>query len=286
MGAVNDASLEAQLLELGAVRTDDGSFTLAGSGHGQNCHSTFGARSEARRRYADLCIDGPVEPLEVRGTAGRPLRLLDVGLGLGLNTTAAWERLVARRGPPAALEVLALELDPEIVARSLRLPPDGDPEFERHHGLVRSALGRALANGAPRWCGEVTQGFTLEIRFGDARRTLLEAPPTGPFDAVFLDPFSPDVDAPLWELGFLRAIADRMAPGAVLSTYCAATHVRVHLRAAGLEVGAGPRVGPKAEGTIAARGVRVPPLHPRVQRRIDRRAAELCSGGESARDPL
>lgn len=284
MEGVNEA---AELLaELGAVRTGDGSFTLAGPGHGQNCHSTFGARTEARRRYADVCIDGPVATREVRGTAGRPLRLLDVGLGLGLNTTAAWERLTLRRGAHAELVVLALEHDREIVARSLRLPPDDEPGFEHHHAQVRSALARALASGASRWCGEVTQGFTLEVRFGDARHTLIEAPPTGPFDAVFLDPFSPDVDAPLWEPAFLGAVAQRMAHGAVLSTYSAATRVRVHLRAVGLEVGVGPRVGPKAEGTIAARGAAVPPFHPRVQRRIDRRAAEVMYEGESARDPL
>jgi hypothetical protein len=77
-----------------------------------------------------------------------------------------------------------------------------------------------------------------------------------------------------------------MSSGAVLSTYSAATRVRVHLRAVGLAVGVGPRVGPKAEGTLAARGADVPPLHPRVQRRIDRRAADVAHEGESARDPL
>jgi hypothetical protein len=78
----------------------------------------------------------------------------------------------------------------------------------------------------------------------------------------------------------------------VLSTYSAAVAVRAGLAAAGLELGRGPRVGAKAEGTLAVKGfaggplavngfARLEPLAPRVARRVARRAAEL----RAARNP-
>ena len=88
------------------------------------------------------------------------------------------------------------------------------------------------------------------------------------FDAVFLDPFSPSREPDLWQEPFLAAIADRMAPGARLSTYCARYSVRLGLARAGLHVGLGPRVGKKAEGTLASPQANLPPLASRVERRL------------------
>lgn len=281
MGAQRESNLPE-----GAVRTGDGSFTLTGAGHGQAAHSTFGARTEARERYARLCIDGPFDAPIARGSGGAPWRLLDIGLGLGLNTTAAWERLLACRGAGARLAVVALENDRGIVERALALPPDPDPGFAALHARTSAALRAALDCGAERWSGEVAPGFELEVRFGDARATLLAAPECGPFDAVFLDPFSPGVDGALWELDFLAAVARRMAEPAVLSTYSAATRVRGALAAAGLTVGVGPRLGPKAEGTLATRGLAVPSFDPRTAARVARRAKELADEHGSRPDPL
>jgi tRNA U34 5-methylaminomethyl-2-thiouridine-forming methyltransferase MnmC len=88
------------------------------------------------------------------------------------------------------------------------------------------------------------------------------------------------VEPELWEPDFLAALALRLAPGGLLSTYSAATRVRVGLRAAGLVVGAGGRFGDKAEGTLASPDQELPPLAPQVARRIERRARELREGQE------
>jgi tRNA U34 5-methylaminomethyl-2-thiouridine-forming methyltransferase MnmC len=134
---------------------------------------------------------------------------------------------------------------------------------------VRAALCAALA--APGSSVPFGRG-TLELRLGDARATLPEG---APFDAIFLDPFSPARAGELWEPAFLARVAGRLAPLGWLSTYSASFRVRLALAAGGLEVGLGPRVGPKGEGTLARRAAPVPALAPRVAARLARRLAAL-----------
>jgi tRNA U34 5-methylaminomethyl-2-thiouridine-forming methyltransferase MnmC len=116
----------------------------------------------------------------------------------------------------------------------------------------------------------------LRLLLGDARVTLREV--EGPFEAVFLDPFSPARAGELWEASFLAEVAARLVPGGWLSTYSASFRVRLALAAAGLEVGLGPRVGAKGEGTLARRGAPVPALSARVSARLGRRLAALRAG--------
>lgn len=198
------------------------------------------------------------------------LRVLDVGTGLGLNLAAALE---AVRGTACRLEILSLELERGVIdaAQALlereraRLEPPLAAIWSEALALLRAALdhpaGLAQANGA-----------SLELSLGDARETLPRARPC-PFDAVFLDAFSPRVAPELWQPAFLREIARRMAPGSLLSTYSASLGVRAGLRAAGLRVGLGARVGTKSAGTLASPDLPLDPFPARQERRIARRAA-------------
>ena len=113
------------------------------------------------------------------------------------------------------------------------------------------------------------EGGRLTLHVGDARETVTRV--SGPFDAVFLDPFSPAVEPDLWSPEFLRAIAERMGPEAWLSTYTASLAVRAGLAAAGLRVGPGPRVGEKAQGTLASPTLDPGPFDARTQRKLERR---------------
>jgi tRNA U34 5-methylaminomethyl-2-thiouridine-forming methyltransferase MnmC len=255
-----------------ALLTDDGSWTMRHGPSGATCHSTAGAWTQARERYAGPCR--LAELGEQRGV----VHLLDIGTGIGLNLAAALDELEPGH---ARLEVLSLELDPAAIEAGLALgpwPAPVDAALER----VRPALARAVrardgervefaSRGALASCGELASRGGLRLWLGDARERAAELGRER-FDAVFLDPFAPR-DAPdLWEAPFLAQVARAMAPHAILSTYSASLEVRARLAAAGLRIGLGPRVGRKAQGTLASFTAPLPELHPRLQRRISRRS--------------
>jgi hypothetical protein len=265
------------------VVTDDGSVTLASATIGQACHSRSGAWLEARERYAlPTCLRA--RALErVRLGDDRPLQLLDVGTGLGLTIAAALDAL---EGTGIALNVVTLESDASVLAAAARLGRDGIPGLDAGSGgaLRRSwepvldSLARALASGFD--STPVTLGpgrGWLRLLLGDGRETIRRLPAGPTFDAVFLDPFSPAADPPLWEREFLSAVAMRMAPGSRLSTYTASLEVRARLVLAGLRVGPGGRVGAKCQGTIACQGLDPGAFEPRVERKLARRVERIQS---------
>lgn len=251
-------------------RTADGSPTLVHPLHGEACHSSDGAWTEAWERHVLAC------EIPRRAASGDTLTVLDVGTGPGLSLAALY---AATEGARARTLVTTLELDPRVLQAGIELAQGEDPAapWTRPWRTVADSLRIALAaapsptgiRAAPLGAG------TLHLVLGDARETLVRLDPQQRFDVVFLDPFSPGVDGALWEPVFLTAIARRMAPAAVLSTYSAATAVRAGLAAAGLVLALGPRVGRKREGTLAGPELRGEPLPARVARRLERRAREL-----------
>ena len=246
------------------VRTDDGSYTLAHPLHGETCHSRAGAWEESRLRYAQACR------LPERAQSEPLLRVLDIGTGLGLNLAAALESV---RGTSCRLEVLSLELERGVIEAALALEAreraNLAPELASAWSAALALLGAALAH--PQGRAEGGQA-ALTLALGDARETLPRQA-AGPFDAVFLDAFSPRVAPELWQPQFLREVGLRMAPGSLLSTYSASVAVRVALRSAGLNVGPGARVGTKSAGTLASPDRPLEAFPPRLERRIARRAA-------------
>jgi chorismate dehydratase len=248
------------------VVTGDGSITLAHPVHGETCHSREGAWTQARERYALGCRVRE-RALELRTEGRASLALLDVGTGLGLNIAAALEA-VDRTG--AALDVTSLEIDRGVIEGALEIGPQPVPELEQVHAPVRDALRRALDRGPG--ATVPLAGGSLRLFLGEGRAVLDALDPHARFDAVFLDPFSPRVDPPLWEPDCLAAIAARMASGSVLSTYSAAVRVRTGLLAAGLRVGPGARVQKKAMGTLASPDRDLAPFDARTRRRLLARA--------------
>jgi len=241
------------------LETDDGSCTLQRTSDAVTCHSTAGAWTQARERYARACRIAEL------GAERGEVALLDIGTGLGLNLAAALEALAVSA---ARLEAVSFERDADLLARALELR-QARPECERWAAPARDALRAALERPGER---VATAWGGLRLELGDAR-TRVQRWSSGTFDAVFLDPFAPSVEPQLWSATFLADLAAAMAPHAVLSTYSASAAVRTGLLAAGLRVGQGPRVGRKAQGSLASFTTALPPLHPRLERKLARRAA-------------
>ncbi len=245
-------------LELRA--TADGSYTLYDPEVDQTYHSSRGAIAEAR--YVYLGASGAARRL----AEGDELRVLEVGLGSGLNLLLTLDaarsggarlhyRALERRPPPAA-QVRRMEL-----GRFLERPELVDAWLE----ILDDLRGRALrGRGAPHETGrgsddpalasyELPGGAVLEVALGNATGgpsghpagAAAAAMAPGWADAWYHDAFSPAASPELWSEAFLRACASAMAPGGVWVSYTVAGAVRRRLQAAGLETAklAGPPGG-------------------------------------------
>ncbi|MEM7166985.1 MAG: MnmC family methyltransferase [Planctomycetota bacterium] len=225
--------------------TGDGSPTLHSAAYDEDYHSRSGAWLEARERYVGPC---QVVPLAAEVADERPVRILDIGFGLGWNV--AWALLLAHRSVAAPrIEVVSLEKE-LLPWRTLEplyaeFPP---VEFAGRAAVgVRSAMKQLVEHKRVE-----AGGISLQLLLGEAEQEIRRA--EGPFDCVFLDPFSPRRNPELWQQSFLEAIRERTRPGGVLSTYSAAAAVRIELLRARWSIGPGPRVGGKANGTVATHG--------------------------------
>lgn len=229
-------------------RTADGSLTLRDGRIDQTYGSGHGALAEARHVF--LGTGGVAERL----SAGQATRVLEVGLGTGLNLLTTADAAVAggaslqyraleTRPPPAHL---LRELDygrhlrhPELAEAWIRLREDMDGDLIRPYGPAgRAGASFPSAPHARRWTpppGALARGVTLEVALGDASTApTLEEP--GWADAIYHDAFSPDAAPALWSEAFLTRLASALAPGGVLVSYSVKGEVRRRLAAAGLRV--------------------------------------------------
>jgi queuine tRNA-ribosyltransferase len=189
---------------------------------------------------ADVEVDalyvGPMGVVDAAARDGAPWVVWDVGMGAASTAVAivrAWEAVPSSRR--LILVSFERDLDP------LRLALDHHDHFPRlRHAGPRALLQHgAFETDRVRW--------TLAL--GDARDHLATAPSP---DAIAWDPFSSEVDAPMWTTDTLRLALARCAGRQTsLHTYARATPVRTALLAAGWFVGPGPGTGPKEETTRA-----------------------------------
>jgi len=203
------------------IRTGDGSLTCRHPGYGEAYHAVQGALSEARTKF--------IVPSALAGRLfSAPVRLLDIGFGLGVNVRAA-----AALPRAHLLRIDSLELEPDALERARELYPD----CELTRSLAESGHARADL-------------LEVQLIFGDARRTLSTL--SGPYDLIFHDPFSPLKNTECWTVEFFHLLRGLIHPRGLLLTYSESKAVRAGLREAGWQVGASPACPPHRGGTMAS----------------------------------
>ena len=234
------ATLNTPMMKLKA--TKDGSYTLYSDSYRQTYHSVFGAETESRHVFLDN--SGVRERLACKKTT----RVLEVGFGTGLNFFLTADLALASDAPltyyafennllPApVLEQLSYEKllsFPDLVTRVLSW---------------RASLPQPAPHGT--LLCEFESDVSLAVIHADACTFEVE---TAPFDAVYLDAFSPDENPELWTRRFFRRLGSMLAPNACLATYSARRTVRENLALAGFNVEKRPGPPGKREIIVARR---------------------------------
>jgi len=207
------------------VETADGSMTLYSSFFNENYHSAVGAISEAVEKF--IKPTSLVERLKVG-----PVKLLDVGFGLGCNALSAFD-LASESG----IQIVSFEFDRAVVERAKAIYPKWAPIYT---ALLKE--------------GSYTKGnCSIRIMWGDARKSLahLVEREESSFDVIFHDAFSTTKNTELWTLHFFRQERRLLSLGGVIVTYSNALPVRAALLRCDLWVTETKPYGRSKGGTIA-----------------------------------
>jgi tRNA U34 5-methylaminomethyl-2-thiouridine-forming methyltransferase MnmC len=198
--------------------TADGSPTLYVPALNEHYHSHHGAAQESRHVF----IEAGLRPLLAVGLGqGQPLRLLEVGLGTGLNALLT---MAAAHSDAASVAYDGYETVPLPAAAVAALAP----QWEEIPAL-RAAF--AQLHATP-WNEPlaITPLFSLTKRLAEMQTTTL---PATHYDLIYFDAFAPEKQPELWTEEVFAKLYAAAAPGAVLVSYCAQGQFRRNLRAAG-----------------------------------------------------
>ncbi len=212
------------------IQTEDGSWTIRHKEHGQDFHSTEGARFEAYQLY--VVASGFLEELEHL----KHINVLDVGMGLGYNACASIAAWLNSSGQ-SSLDLFSLEHDPRLIAA---IASGCAPWFEgwSEDWLLAPKCLKAASNGdfmATIRHPKTGQNLNWKIFSGDGSATLSKIG-NSLIHFVWQDPFTPELNPRMWSKEWFQAVKQHSAEGAILMTYSVARIVREALMDAGWQV--------------------------------------------------
>ena len=198
--------------------TADGSPTLYVPALDEHYHSRHGAAQQPRHVF----IAAGLAPLLAAGLGQeQPLRLLEVGLGTGLNALLTLE---ASQATGAAVLYIAYETQPlpaDVVATLAQQWADNPLLSQGFRRLHRLPWGQA---------GMLAPDFLLKKYACPIQAASL---PVACYDLIYFDAFAPEKQPDMWTEDIFYNLYLAAAPGAVLVSYCAQGQFRRNLRAAG-----------------------------------------------------
>lgn len=195
--------------------TRDGSYTLYSKTFDERYHSVHGAVQESFHVYIRMGFEA---------TTSEPLRVLEVGLGTGLNMLLTW---VEADLNDRVVEYTALEPYP-LPAAALKAM-DHAAALELPERTLNFLKLMALEEG-------VVAEPSLRFRFQRSATKAQHLDRTEAFDLIYFDAFGPANQAEMWTLDVFQRMFKALVPGGMLVTYCAKGAVRRTMQAVGFTV--------------------------------------------------
>lgn len=197
------------------VLTRDGSHSLRNNDTGEHYHSIFGAYTESMHVFV-------AAGLEVQAASAAKLRLLEVGVGTGLNLLLAARFAEQQK---CLIDYIGLEpypIDYEILKNF------------NYQFFIGADLFVSYAKAYPDLLGGATwhqANFQAKV----LQQPLLAFESESRFDLIFYDAFSPASQSGMWDEASIAKVASLLAPGGVLVTYCIRGYIRRQFLALGLK---------------------------------------------------
>ena len=172
----------------------------------------------------------------------RHFTVLELGFGTGLNIAALMQLWASHRPAAGHLNIFSIEgflMDAGAAAQALGAWPELEPFATALLEQWPAPRQGFHHMDFPQW------GVSLTLALSHVQAAL--AAWQGEADAVFLDGFSPALNAEMWSDEVLALVGGRCRPGARLATFTVAGAVRRGLQAAGFAVEKCPGFGRKRE---------------------------------------
>jgi hypothetical protein len=249
--------------------TRDGTLTLKDDETGELFHNSQGAFTEAIENYVRPARLETLSRLKRASATSRIcVRLLDPFFGLGYNTYAFLEHIARTDIDIAQVEVIALELDHNIITwHETILRQDCFSRLNAARLCNMDGVDLSSFMGNNRLDNGNRQTVELELPNRSRTKAILDlyivdtrvwlekmknSPSPIELDLIFHDPFSPARVPQLWTIDIFETYGKMLeAHHGCILTYSCATAVRGALRKCGLELYRTAAVGKKSGGTAA-----------------------------------
>ena len=200
-------------------RTADGSFTLRSVQIDEHYHSVVGAVNESTHVFIKNGLEHVLGD-QVKGH----VRILEVGLGTGLNFLLTWIRCLEGK---CTVDYTALEPHPVSASNLENLDHCADLAWP---GLHDPFMQRMTTRLGERW--EPSSGLSFQVLPTTAQEFVSQQP----FDLIYFDAFGPNTQAEMWTVEVFHRMHAALRPAGALVTYCAKGDVRRTMQAAGFTV--------------------------------------------------
>ncbi len=197
--------------------TADGSPTISIPELQVTYHSTHGAIQESMHVFLRAGLDQMLH-------TERPVQILEMGLGTGLNALLTW---IQAQKTSCAIDYTSLEKFPLLKEEYAQLD---------YCSLLNeeACSEKFTVIHACEW--ETTHQFSPFFSFTKHQAALENFASEKAFDLVYYDAFAPTAQPELWTVSIFKKLFDLLRNNGLLVTYCCKGDVRRAMQAAGFTV--------------------------------------------------
>ena len=204
------------------IKTEDGSHSLYVNDLDEQYHSKHGAIQEGKHVFIEAGLK------HVASHNNSPIRILEIGLGTGLNSFLTLIESEKLNLPIhyTALEAFPLELD--LITELNYVECLNEERIKNKFIQIHSSDWEKEISLSELFCIHKIKGTLQEVQFDET------------YHLIYFDAFGPAVQPEMWTEEIFNKLYSALKPNGCLFTYCAKGEVKRTLKKVGFTVAALP----------------------------------------------